>query len=76
MPFLVGITALASNGLGSSGRLYLLALPIGALIRLGVRSGIFMSGLSILTMVVFAALAESGRLTHWLIVDRNSPCWR
>jgi len=76
MPFLVGITALETYGLGSSGRLYLLALPIGALILLGVRSGIFMSGLSILTMVVFAALAESGRLTHWLIVDRNSPCWR
>ena len=72
VPYAVGVTALASFGLGSSGRLYLLALPIGALILMGVRSGIIMSVLSILTMVVFAFLAERGVLLQWLVNDRNS----
>src|SRR5512139_3641374 len=53
VPYAVGITAMASFGLGSSGRLYLLVLPIGAVILIGVRSGIITSVLSILIMVVF-----------------------
>lgn len=68
----VGVTTLASFGLGSSGRLYLLVLPIGALILIGVRSGILMSVLSILTMAVFAFLADRGVLLDWLVSDRNS----
>jgi PAS domain S-box-containing protein len=72
IPYAVGVTALASYGLGSSGRLYLLVLPIGALILMGVQSGIIMSALSILTMVSFAFLADRGILLKWLIADRNS----
>ncbi len=72
VPYVVGVTTLASYGLGSSGRLYLLVVPIGALILIGVRSGIFMSVLSIMTMGVFAFLAERGVLLGWLISDRNS----
>ena len=72
VPYVVGVTTLASFGLGSSGRLYLLVLPIGALILIGVRSGIFMSVLSILTMAVFAFLSERGVLQSWLVNDRNS----
>ncbi len=72
VPYVVGVTALASFGLGSSGRLYLLVLPIGALILIGVRSGIAMSVLSILTMIVFAVLAKDGMLANWLVTDRNS----
>ena len=72
VPYVVGVTALASFGLGSSGRLYLLVLPIGALILLGVRSGIIMSVLSILTMIVFTILADRGVLLNWLVSDRNS----
>lgn len=72
VPYAVGLTALASFGLGSSGRLYLLVLPIGALILIGVRSSIFMSVLSILTMAVFALLADRGMLLNWLVGDRNS----
>ena len=72
VPYAVGVTALASYGLGSSGRLYLLVLPIGAVILIGVRSGIFMSSLSILTLAVFAFLADRGALVQWLINDRNS----
>ena len=72
VPYIVGVTTLASYGLGSSGRLYLLVLPIGALILIGVRSGIVMSVLSLLTMVVFSFLADRGVLSNWLITDRNS----
>ena len=69
---MVGLTALASFGLGSSGRLYLLVVPIGALILLGVRAGIVMSVLSVMTMMAFAILAAQGVLANWLIGDRNS----
>jgi signal transduction histidine kinase/DNA-binding response OmpR family regulator len=72
VPFIVGVTALASYGLGSSGRLYLLVLPIGALILIGVRSAIIMSALSTLTMVAFTFLAKFGALGNWLISERNS----
>ena len=72
VPYVVGVTALGSYGLGSSGRLYLLALPIGALILIGARPGMFMSAISILTMVAFAVLADRGMMTNWLIADRNS----
>jgi len=71
-PFLVGIIALASNGLGSSGRLYLLALPVGAVILIGRRAGIWMAALSTLTLVAFTLFANSGDLARWLVSDRNS----
>ncbi len=72
VPYVVGVTALASYGLGSSGRLYLLVLPIGALILIGVRSAIFMSALSTLTMLVFTVLAGRGALAPWLVSERNT----
>ncbi len=72
VPYAVAVITLASFGLGSSGRLYLLVLPIGALILIGVRSGIIMSALSIITVVVFSFLAKYGVLSNWLIADRNS----
>ncbi len=70
--YVVGVIALASYGLGSSGRLYLLVLPIGALILIGVRSAVFMSAISTLTMFVFTVLANYGVLTNWLVSERNS----
>ena len=72
VPYGVAVTVLATFGLGSSGRLYLLALSIAALILIGVRAGIFMSIVSILTFVAFAFLAERGMLVNWLVSDRNS----
>lgn len=72
VPYVVGVSNLASFGLGSSGRLFLLAAPIGALILIGVRSGIIMSVLVALTMAVFTILAKLGLLQQWLVTDRNS----
>jgi PAS domain S-box-containing protein len=72
VPYVVGVSNLASFGLGSSGRMFLLAVPIGGLILIGVRSGIIMSVLVALTMVVFTVLAKLGVLHQWLVTDRNS----
>src|SRR5512134_3597218 len=70
--YIAGLATLATFGLGSSGRLYLLALPILALTLMGTRPGMLTSALSILTVVVFAVLAERGVLGESLIRDRNS----
>jgi PAS domain S-box-containing protein len=72
VPYIVGVTNLASFGLGSSGRLFLLAVPIGGLILVGVRSGILMSVLVALTMVFYTILAKFGLLQTWLVADRSS----
>ena len=72
VPYVVGITAMATFGLGSSGRLYMMAVPIAALILIGTRPGMIMSAVSILTIVLFAVLASNGMLAETLIRDRNS----
>ena len=72
VPYIVGITAMATFGLGSSGRLYMMAVPIAALILIGTRPGMIMSAVSILTIVLFAVLADNGVLAETLIRDRNS----
>jgi PAS domain S-box-containing protein len=72
VPYIVGVTNLASFGLGSSGRLFLLAVPIGGLILIGANSGIMMSVLVGLTMLAFTVLSKFGLLQPWLITDRNS----
>jgi len=70
--YIAALATLATFGLGSSGRLYLLALPILALILVGPGPGMFLSGGSILTMVTFAILAGRGVLDEFLVRDRNS----
>ncbi len=70
--YITCLTAMATLGLGGSGRLYLLSLPIMALILLGVRSGIFMSVISVLTLLAFALLAETTSFLQQMIVERNS----
>jgi len=72
VPYAVGVITLASFGLSGSGRLYLLVLPIGALILIGVRSGIVASAISVLTLATFAWLAGSGVLRQSLIGERDS----
>ena len=70
--YIAGLTTLATFGLGSSGRLYLLAFPIATLVLLGSRPGMLMSVVSLLTVVLFAILADGGVLAYSLIRDRNS----
>jgi uncharacterized membrane-anchored protein YhcB (DUF1043 family) len=72
VPFIVGLTALATSGLGSSGRFYFLALAVGALILIGPKSAIFMALLGTATMVAFTVFAKVGLIQNWLVSDRNS----
>ncbi len=72
VPFIVGVMAMATFGLGSSGRLYMMAVPIAALVLLGTRPGMIMWGVSILTLICFGLLANNGVLAETLIRDRNS----
>jgi len=60
--YVAALATLSTFGLGSSGRLYLLALPILALILMGTRPGMFTSTLSIFTVIIFAILADRGVL--------------
>ncbi len=72
VPYLIGVIDLASYGLGGDGRLYLLSVPIGVLILIGVREGIFASALVALTLAAFTFLAGQGALGQWLVAERNS----
>lgn len=72
IPYLAGLTALAANGLGSSGRIYLIAVPVGALILIGIRAGILTSLISILTLAAFTYFAKTGLMNTWLLSERNS----
>ena len=70
--YMAGLATLSTFGLGSSGRLYMLAVPILALILIGAPEGMAFSAVSILTVLVFAVLADRGALGEILIRDRNS----
>lgn len=70
--YLIGLTTLFSLGLGGSGRLYLLVLPIIALVLLGMRSGILMSVVSILTLLVFVILSRFTTLLARTVDERSS----
>jgi signal transduction histidine kinase/DNA-binding response OmpR family regulator len=70
--YAIAILALSSYGLTSSGRLYLLAMPVIALILINVRSGIIMAGISILTYAFFTIMSWKGVMATWLVVDRSS----
>ncbi|HSJ52344.1 MAG TPA: ATP-binding protein, partial [Anaerolineae bacterium] len=72
VPYIIGVIDLATYGLGGSGRLYLMALSVGALILISVRAGLLMAAISVLTIAAFAFLAQQGLLASWSLVDRNS----
>ena len=63
--------ALALGGLAGDGRVFLVALPMAALILVGVRSGMIMSVISLLTFAAFAVAAHLGWMTDWLIISDN-----
>ena len=70
--YITGLITLTTLGLGGSGRLYLLALPVVALILLGVRSGIIMSVIGIITMLTYALMAGYTSVLDQLITERSS----
>jgi signal transduction histidine kinase/CheY-like chemotaxis protein len=70
--YVTGLNTFATLGLGGSGRLYMLALPVIALILLGVRSGIVTSVISILTLGGFAILFGKTTLLQGIFIERNT----
>ncbi len=64
--YAAGVLALVRAGLVGSGRLYLLALPAGAIALVGVRSGLVAAAFSLLVYCGFAAATVRGELGSWL----------
>ncbi|RLC64329.1 MAG: hypothetical protein DRI79_03620 [Chloroflexi bacterium] len=65
--YVAGVLAFARGGLAGDGRVYLLVLPILALVLVGMRSGLIMAILSLLTYAVFAITAHLGLMKGWLV---------
>lgn len=59
------------GGLAGDGRVYVMALPVLALVLVGIRSGIVMTVLGLLTYAGVAALAHLGYLENWLVLPEN-----
>ena len=69
--YLVGIVSLSRGGLAGAGREYLIIIPILATILVDVRAGVATALISLLTMVVFSFIADTGILSNWLIYRYN-----
>ncbi len=70
--YAAGSLAFARGGLVGDGPMYFLALPMLAMILIGVRSGLIMTVISLLTFAAFAFAAQIGWLVRWLIRLDNS----
>ena len=71
MGYLAGALALALGGLAGDGRVFLLAMPMLALILIGVRPGLIAAFLSLLILAVFALTAHLGWMEGWLLIEDN-----
>jgi len=69
--YAAGVLSFMRGGLAGDGRVYIMALPIVALIMVGERSGLVMTVLSLLTYTAFALFAHLGWLENWLILKDN-----
>ncbi|MEI6290988.1 MAG: GAF domain-containing protein, partial [Chloroflexota bacterium] len=70
--YATGITTLSTLGLSGSGRLYLLSLPVVALILLGIGSGIGLSIFGMFTMLAFSLLVQYTNVLQPTLTDRSS----
>lgn len=69
--YLVGIVSLSRGGLAGAGREYLIIIPILATILVGLRAGAATAVISLLVMVAFSFIADTGILRTWLIYRLN-----
>jgi len=67
----VGAQALAVGGLAGDGRVILLAVPMLALVLIGVRPGLIVAGVSMFVFAVCAVTAHVGWMAHWLLIPDN-----
>ena len=70
--YAAAVLAFARGGLAGDGRVYLLALPLLAMILIDLRSGLAMAALSLLTFAGFAATARLGWMAEWLVRQENT----
>lgn len=78
LAYVNAVASLARVGLAGSGRLYLITLPIIAVLVIGARTGYIAAALSLVIYTAFAALAHLGLLGNWLTVQDNPldlPFW-
>jgi PAS domain-containing protein len=61
----------ARLGLVGSGRLWLIGMPVIAIIIMGTRAGYIMGGVSIATYIAFTILVKLGVLENWIILQTN-----
>jgi len=71
LAYLTGVVSMARGGLAGDGTIYLTVLPILTMTLINARTGIFATGLSLSTFVVFGMLAQAGVLSQWLIIYDN-----
>ena len=71
LAYLTGVVSMARGGLAGDGTIYLTVLPILTITLINARTGIFATGLSLSTFVVFGMLAQAGVLSQWLIIYDN-----
>lgn len=69
--YVSAIASFTRIGLAGSGRLYLVVLPLIAMLLQGVRAGVITSFLSLLVYSIFAVLAHNGSLAGWVTLKEN-----
>jgi len=74
LSYVAGSLAFARGGLAGDGRVYLLALPVLAMILINLRSGIVLAILSVLIYFAFAMIAHLGWMADWLVTTDNPLC--
>ena len=67
LAYLVELVAFARGGLAGVGMVYVVTIPVLAIILVGIRSGLIMAVINMITFIAFAALADAGLLENWLI---------
>ena len=67
--WVMSLLALSRGGLAGDGRLFLVSLPVLAIILVGLQSAIAMMALSAVTMAVYTWLAYAGVLEHWILKE-------
>jgi PAS domain S-box-containing protein len=58
-------------GLVGSGRIWLIVMPIIAMIVIGAKAGYFTAGFSMLMYITFSILVNMGVLGNWLVLKEN-----
>ncbi len=75
LAYIVEIGAFVRAGLAGTGMVYVVVIPVLAIILVGVRSGLIMAAVNVITFVAFAAMADAGMLAGGLIYHDNPLTW-